>query len=59
VGELPHAAGDGFDAGRFSSRARTSPAPFNVAQLKTLAALHDAGKLTDEELSTARQRLLA
>jgi hypothetical protein len=35
------------------------PAPLNVADLEALAALHDAGNLTSEEFSTAKQRVLA
>jgi hypothetical protein len=35
-----------------------APAVTEAAQLESLAALHDAGKLTDEEFSTAKKRVL-
>jgi hypothetical protein len=38
--------------------APTNPGP-DLAQLESLSRLHDAGKLTDEEFSSAKARLLA
>jgi hypothetical protein len=35
------------------------PAVTDAQQLETLAALYDAGKLTDEEFSIAKKRVLA
>jgi hypothetical protein len=41
-----------------NSHQLSSPAPVSSDSLESLSALHDAGKLTDEEFSLAKAKLL-
>ena len=47
-----------YDSTRRLPPPAPSAAPDLVAQLKDLAALHDAGKLSDDEFATLKAKLL-